>query len=237
MANKVNALEELTVEIRTGMVAGNQNWSQSNVNVRTTTHHDGATGHGRSDTNVSTTSTEQLRLFVCDDDGSEFEIRAHNVGFGFREGHRVSAVYMASTHDSHRSDGDNLVGLINHSTGKHSLFGNSVSRRVNTPINLIWLVTGLAMVIAGPILVFKLWTAYGPGDGDLGWLLVKGLGSLVIGVFGALFLHSQLTVTLGPKGPTLEEAVLARLRETIAASIEQEKGRLPPAAGMAPAAE
>lgn len=237
MSSKISALEELVIEVRTGLVVGNQNWSQANVNVHTTTHHDAATGHGRSDTNVSSTSTEQLRLFVRDDNGSEFEIRAHNVGFGFMEGHRVSAVYLASTHDSRRSDADNLVGLINHSTSKHSLFNNSVRNRISGPVNLMQTLIALAAIVAGPIVVFKLWSALAPEYDDIFW---KGIGSAAIGVFGALFLISRVSAMLEPKGPkepSLEEAVFERLRSTIAASIEREKGRLSPAVGMAPVAE
>lgn len=226
VAGKIANLEEAVVEVRTGTVEGNQNWSRSDVNVRTTTTHDAATGHGRSDVDVSTTSTEELRLFVRDDAGDEFEIRAHGVGFGFREGHRVSAIYLASTRDSQRTDRDNLVGLINHSTAKHTLFNNSVRQRLSGPVGLLGMVIGIAMVIAGPILVYKLWSAFGPGDEDFGWIFIKGLGSLVIGVFGALFLHSRLGAMLGPKGATLEETVLARLQEARDASIEREKGRM-----------
>ncbi len=231
VAGKIANLEEAVVEVRTGIVEGNQNWSRSDVNVRTTTTHDAATGHGRSDVDVSTTSTEELRLFVRDDAGQEFEIRAHGVGFGFREGHRVSAIYLASTSDSRRSDRDNLVGLINHSTGKHALFDSSVRQRISRPVGLLGMVIGIAMVIAGPILVYRLWSAFGPGDEEFGWIFIKGLGSLVIGVFGALFLHSRLGAMLGPKGPTLEETVLARLREARDASIEREKGRMAQTSG------
>lgn len=226
VAGKIANLEEAVVEVRTGIVEGNQNWSRSDVNVRTTTTHDVATGHGRSDVDVSTTSTEELRLFVRDDAGQEFEIRAHGVGFGFREGHRISAIYLASTGDSRRSDRDNLVGLINHSTGKHTLFNSSVRKRISGPVGLLAMVIGLAMVIAGPIIVYKLWSAFGPGDEDFGWIFIKGLGSLVIGVIGALFLHSRLGAMFGPKGPTLEETVFSRLREARDASIELEKSRM-----------
>ncbi|UNU44438.1 hypothetical protein EAO27_18285 [Sphingopyxis sp. YF1] len=226
IASKIASPEEAVVEVRTGVVEGNQNWSRSDINVRTTTTHDAATGHGRSDLDVSTTSTEELRLFVRDDAGQEFEIRAHGVGFGFREGQRVSAIYLASAGDSQRSDRDNLVGLINHSTSKHTLFDSSVRKRISGPVGLLGMVVGLAMVIAGPILVYKLWSAFGPGDEDFGWIFIKGLGSLVIGVFGALFLHSRLSAMFSPKGPTIEEAVFERLREARDASMEQEKSRM-----------
>lgn len=226
MAQKITNLDQAEIEIRTGIVAANQNWSSSNVNVQTRTTHDTATGHARSDVDVSSSSTEQVRLFVHGDDGSEFEIRAHNVGFGFREGHRISAVYLGAVGDSHRSDGENLVGLMNHSTGKQTLFSNSVRKRLSAPLNLIGIVTGLAMIIAGPILIFKLWSAFGPGDEDLGWLFVKGMGSLMIGVFGAMFLHARLTAMLRPKSPSLEESVLGQLNDAMGATTEQEKAKL-----------
>jgi len=51
------------------------------------------------------------------------------------------------------------------------------------------------------------------------------MGSLVIGVFGAMFLHARLAAILGPKGPSLDESVLARLNDAMSATTEQERAK------------
>ena len=67
---------------------------------------------------------------------------------------------MTSTRDSQRTDRDNLVGLVNHSTAKHTLFNNSARQRLSGPVGLLGMVIGIAMVIAGPILAALFVTAW-----------------------------------------------------------------------------
>jgi hypothetical protein len=70
------------------------------------------------ETNLSSSASEEMRLFIQEDDGREFKARATNPDFGVRDGHRASVVYVGSSQDHARTP----VGLINHSTGNSRLF-------------------------------------------------------------------------------------------------------------------
>ena len=80
------------------------------------------TGHiapTRSSTTTSSSTTEQLRLFVQEDGtDSEFEAMFSDPGFGVRDGHRVAIVYAGDQ----ASQAGYPMALVNHSTGNQRVF-------------------------------------------------------------------------------------------------------------------
>jgi hypothetical protein len=234
--SKIEAIENARVTVRTGTVLDSQTSQRTHINSRTTTRGDVATGHVHSDTTVSSTASELIRLFVQEDGGREFEATVTNAGFGFRQGHRVSVFYVGTRANDHPAP----VGVINHSTGAGRIFDNDVKRQVREPgslLDALRLVLGLVLIVVGPILVWNIWSGVADGlrsggqEANLGELFFKAMTALVVGVFGGMFACSLLLalgVRVGllprPK-PSISGQVLEQVEQARAAAIATEERR------------
>ncbi len=126
-----------------GEVVGNASLSRTSVSTHTSTQTGGY--QPSTTTRVSLHSSEQLRIFVRQENGKEFEASFDEPGFGVREGHKVSVVFA----------GDKSVGypagLVNHSTDNSKAFQDVVAETVvQKPNQLI----GCAALVAFPIFAY-----------------------------------------------------------------------------------
>jgi len=233
---RIGSIDEARVTVRTGTVLDAQTSQRTRLNTHTTTRGDVATGQVLSDTSVSSTSSEQIRVFIREDGGREFEAVATNVGFGFRPGHRVSVIYLGTQQDN----APDPVAIINHSTGASSIFESDVKRRVTEPaglLDLLRIVVGLVLVVAGPIVVWKIWSGVADGmraewqEANLGELFFKAMTALVVGVFGGMYATTFLLglgekIGLLPKPkPSISSQILEQVREAKAFASNAEETR------------
>ncbi|WP_439471952.1 hypothetical protein [Brevundimonas sp.] len=235
-SSKIGSIEDARVTVRTGTLLDAQTSHRTHINTQTRTRGDVATGHVQTDTSVSSSSSEQIRLFIQEDGGREFEAIATNAGFGFRPGQRVSVFYVGAQ----RNDNPDPVGLINHSTGSWRVFESDVKRQVVEPITVVdvlRLVLGLILIVVGPVLVWNIWSGVADGmradwqEANLGELFFKAMTALVVGVFGGMFATSLLLavgVNLGllprPK-PSITSQIMDQVQQAKAEAVEAEGRR------------
>lgn len=126
-------LEQLQASVRSGTVVGSQQWTETSFSSTTSTSGGGGHIHNgsgyvsapQSSTTVRSRAIEFLRVFVREDDGTEFEATFSELGFGVRDGHRVSVVFAAFPDDSGALD-PRPMALVNHSTRKHKMLWGRV---------------------------------------------------------------------------------------------------------------
>lgn len=127
-------LEELQTSVRTGTVVDSNLWSETRFTSTTQTSGGGGHIHGgtgyvaapQSTTTVNSHAVENLRLFVREDDGTEFDASFSELGFGARNGHRVSVIFAAFPNDQ-GALAPQPMALVNHSTQKHKMLWGRVS--------------------------------------------------------------------------------------------------------------
>lgn len=227
---RIETVEDAVVVIRTGVVTGSQNWSAPRIDARTTNRTDMVTGQTHSQTSVSSSASEELRLFIRGEDGIEFEGRATNLGFGVRDGHQVSMVYVGAKGGDHPAP----VGFINHTTGNRRLFDRDVKRQIGGPTNALGGMLMFALMIIGPVVVWTVWSAVAvelraEGQGaNLGELFIRALGSLVVGVFGVMWLQGPVGALLRKIGllPAAEPGLSERVLERIRAEMKAEEAEM-----------
>jgi hypothetical protein len=230
----IGAIEDARVTVRTGTVLDSQTSQRTHINARTTSHSDVGTGQVHNDTVVSSSASELTRFFVQEDGGREFEANATNAGFGFRKGHRVSVLYVGTR----QNDDPDPVGVINHSTGASRIFENDVKRQISEPTNWLFMLLVLIMMVAGPVVVWKVWGAISDSmrpeweQANAGELFFKFLTAMVVGVLGGMAVPgilSGLAVKLGllPKPrPSITSQVLDQVRQAKADAIRAEESRV-----------
>ena len=123
---KITSLDQLYVFERSGTTAALQHWVDTNTTV-TTTGGSGTMVNGTGNisgptTTTRTSSTEMVRIFVREDDGGEFDASLPDLGFGVREGHRVSVVH-AGDQASRRGY---PMAVVNHTTGKSKIVASRI---------------------------------------------------------------------------------------------------------------
>ena len=230
---RIESLEDARVTVRTGTVLESQTSQRTHIHARTTSRGDMGTGHVHSDTVVSSSASELTRFFVQEDGGREFEANATNAGFGFRSGHRVSVVYVGT-----RQDNDpNPVAVINHSTGASRIFENDVKRQISEPTNWLLLLLVLITMVAGPVVVWNLWSAISDSmrpewqEANLGELFFKFLTAMVVGILGGIALPNMIyglavAMRLLPKPrPSITSQVLDQVQKAKADAIRTENAR------------
>lgn len=141
---KIRSFAELDTFVQTGTVIGQQARTSTDTTVETTTHgHGGAyLGGPASRTTVSAASTHHQRLFARKDDGGEFDVEFPDVGFGIRDGQRVSVVCAGPR----RTGRGHPMALINHSTGNHQLFPARVAWILGNHIKALALGVGVVLL-------------------------------------------------------------------------------------------
>ena len=230
---KIEAIGDARVTVRTGTVLDSQTSQRAHINATTSTRSDGTTGHVYHDTQISSGASERVRVFVQEDGGREFEANATDAGFGFRQDHRVSVLYVGVQ----SNDDPEPVGIINHSTGASRIFENDVKRQVSQPTSGLGTLLVLVMIVLGPIVVWNVWSVISDGlrpewqGADLGELFIKAMVSLLVGVLGGMALPGLLhglAVKLGlvPKpGPSLLSEILDQVRQAKDGAIAAEERR------------
>lgn len=150
MANvkKINHKDQIYIFTKSGEVVGHNSWSETHVSGHSSGGggyiQDGA-GHVSSPTiTVSSKINEKQRIFLKLTDKSEIEIEEINLGFGVRDGHRITAIYVGNK----ESESGYPMAIINHSTGKEKIFYNRASWLVEKQDAL----SGCLMVFFLPIL-------------------------------------------------------------------------------------
>jgi len=207
---KIASLDQLYVFERSGFVAALQHWVETNTTV-TTTGGSGTVVNGTGNisgpsTTTHTSSTEMVRIFVREDDGGEFEASLPDLGFGVREGHRVSIVH-AGDQASRRGY---PIAVVNHTTGKSKVLASRVSWLSPAPLGCLWFVgifIGTMMVsmgLASPLVY-----------------LTHPLSALLAGVFGVLayfgwpFAAIGAFVAINRKRKRLRQGILTRLEQEV----------------------
>lgn len=143
MAKGITSIDQLRTFVKSGQVVGNSSLSRTSVSTHTSTQTGGY--QPATTTSVAVSSTEQLRIFVRQDSGKEFEASFEEPGFGVREGHQVSVVFAGD------ADGGYPAGLVNHSTDQNKVFHDVVAETVVRKPNQLM---GCAALIAFPIVTY-----------------------------------------------------------------------------------
>lgn len=204
----IETIEQIYMFTKIGTIVGSQNWSETSFHSTTTTSGGGGYVHrgsgfvspGSTSTTTSSSTAEQLRLFVREDDGDEFEAKFSEPGFGVREGHRVTIVYAGDQ----ASRSGYPMALVNHSTGQSKVF----TQRASWIVKKIGQIVGCGAVVAFLVLAVILGNVAGVigvviAVAPLGWLL-----------------HKFQTKR------ALEKSIAAAVSEKMQEAIEAERGRL-----------
>jgi hypothetical protein len=139
----ISSIEQLRTFVMSGEVVGNASLSRTSVSTHTSTQTGGY--QPSTTTRVSLHSSEQLRIFVRQESGKEFEASFDDPGFGVREGHKVSVVFAGD------ESGGYPAALVNHSTDHRKVFQDVVTESVvRKPNQLI----GCAALVAFPIVTY-----------------------------------------------------------------------------------
>jgi len=207
---KIASLDQLYVFERSGTVAALQHWVETNTTV-TTTGGSGTVVNGTGNisgpsTTTHTSSTEMVRIFVREDDGGEFEASLPDLGFGVREGHRVSIVH-AGDQASRRGY---PIAVVNHTTGKSKVLASRVSWLSHDALGCAWF--GLtffgAMVLSVSLAEALIY-------------MIHPLNALLAGIIGTLTWIGGPIVAIGAlmsanrKRKRLRQGILARLEQEV----------------------
>lgn len=196
---KIGRIEELQLVTRSGTVLANQTWSQTHVHGHSSgsSQYVGPQG-GHIDlpsVQVSSTSSDRVRLFVRDDEGREFEASFTNPGVGVREGNRVSIVYSGSQAASPEelvSEDRRIAALVNHSTGKSRVYEGRARALASPGGFSITGLIGLVLVLAGvPLFIASIYFGFKWEIGILNWFLFWGL--YIAAMMATGFLQSSKT--------------------------------------------
>jgi hypothetical protein len=97
---------------------------------------------------ISSSKTEIMQVFLQREDGREIDVKINNAGIGAREGHHLSLIWASSSDSS----GDVGVAMVNHSTGRHQIFGNRIDELMAKPMaNLNGCCLAVVIIIAAGI--------------------------------------------------------------------------------------
>lgn len=207
---KIASLDQLYVFERRGTVAALQHWVETNTTV-TTTGGSGTVVNGTGNisgpsTTTHTSSTEMVRLFVREDDGGEFEASLPDLGFGVREGHRVSIVH-AGDQASRRGY---PIAVVNHTTGKSKVLASRVSWLSRDALGCAWFgVTFFGAMVLSVSLAEAL------------IYMIHPLNALLAGIIGTLTWIGGPIVAIGAlmsankKRKRLRQGILARLEQEV----------------------
>lgn len=223
MTDKILRVEDLRTETLTGTVVGCQTWSETRI-------HGGAAsqssyvgpqgGHVSTPAiTVSSTTTEELQLFIRRDDGREFELRFVDAGVGFREGNRISIVYVPEI-------GGEPMALVNHDTGKSRIYENRVSPFLGLeepyPIMgpIVGRITAVYMLILLPALIYVIYLGLSEEiDGSSFWTYL----GLLLGAMPTLFILGAIFGGKVPNG--LREGVIETLERRVNEALNADKMR------------
>lgn len=207
---KIVSLDQLYVFERSGTIAALQHWVETNTTV-TTTGGSGTVVNGTGNisgpsTTTHTSSTEMVRLFVREDDGGEFEASLPDLGFGVREGHRVSIVH-AGDQASRRGY---PIAVVNHTTGKSKVLASRVSWLSRDALGCAWFgVTFFGAMVLSVSLAEAL------------IYMIHPLNALLAGIIGTLTWIGGPIVAIGAlmsanrKRKRLRQGILARLEQEV----------------------
>jgi len=200
---KIASLDQLYVFERSGTVAALQHWVETNTTVTTTGGSDtvvNGTGNiSGPSTTTHTSSTEMVRIFVREDDGDEFDVSIPDLGFGVREGHRLSFIY-AGNQVSQRGY---PMAVVNHATRKSEVLKSRVSWISRDALGCVWffLVFVLAVFLGNALLY-----------------AIEPLNETLAAVVGLLSIFAGPVVAIVPinrKRKQLQKAILARLEQEV----------------------
>jgi hypothetical protein len=171
--------EDIQIITRTGTVLANQTWSQTHVRGHSSgsTQYVGPNGGEITlpSTTITSSTSDRVQLFIREDDGREFDVSFTNPGVGVREGHRVSVLYVGNTAQSREQVVSNDVrigALVNHDTGKHSVYERRLGQLANDPGDPISRVLGPTLVLAGvPVFIASIYFGFKWEVGFVNWVL------------------------------------------------------------------
>lgn len=130
---KVSRVEDIYVFTKTGSVTDCGTTSKTSV-------HGYGGGANRQPIQISSTTTETLKMFVREDDGDEFEVSLHNPSIGVRPGHLVTIGY-AGDQVSKRGF---AAALWVHNTGNSEIYDQRINWAVQRTNG--WAATGLILL-------------------------------------------------------------------------------------------
>ena len=170
---KIKTIDQLHTYVRSGVVVGIQ--SRTVTQTRTETSGGGGFLHQGSGyiaaptTTVSSSTMEKLRMHLRSDDGPEFEVEVENLGFGVREGHRVTVVYAGDE----MSRGAYPMAIVNHSTRERAV----LKERLDLLVKGLNAGLGCLLLILAPLVGMP-----------FGLVVIAGLLFIPAKVFGEAFI-------------------------------------------------
>lgn len=211
---KITSLDQLHIFEKSGTIAALQHWVETNTTV-TTTGGSGTVVNGNGNisgpsTTTHTSSTEMVRMFVREDGGTEFDVSLPDLGFGVREGHRVSFIY-AGDQASRRGY---PVAVVNHTTRKSEVLKSRVSWICHDALGCAWFgLTFFGAMVLSVSLAEALIYAIHP----LNALLAGVVGTLTW-VGGPIVAITALA-SFNKKRKRLHQAILTRLEQEVKRSM------------------
>lgn len=206
MANvgTISNIGQLYTFTRSGIVEAGEKWSDTEV-------------WGR-DSWVSSSTSENLRLFVREDDRGEFDVKLSNVGFGVREGHRVTIVFAGDQ----ASRAGYPAALINHSTGNSKIFDPQIARlvpRLGQDAGCVTFIgLGFAGLVIGNVFGMILYNL----SGGTAWRGAESLGFL-FGLIAAPVFPTVIMLRGKGRKDRLTKAVTQQVGQIVQNSIQAEK--------------
>lgn len=205
----IKTIDQLHLFTKTGTVVGEQSQTLTSLSATTTTTGGGGfiyEGTGRIDgptttTNISSHTSERLRLFVREDGGDEFEVEFRDVPFGLREGQRVTIVFAGDR-------AGHPMALFNHTTSKSHVFGKRAEWIIKRPGAGL----ALAMLVSFSFAMMLLWT------------LATGTGGAKPALYGAV-VAVGLFALLQVRKSALAAKIVTRVAERARQADEEERTR------------
>lgn len=191
-------INSLYTQTRTGTVIDSQNWAENNHSTTSMAHAKTHALHHAMTlaTRVESKASEELRIFIKETSGHEFEARFSNPGFGVRTGHKVSIICGGDQKTRHTYD----MVLVNHTTQSYKIFPERIARLV-PDINRALMT---ALLVSLPLLMMILSTLI-TGSGGLKPALLGVAATFAVLVFLKLRnrnLEYQITRVLSQEAET-----------------------------------
>lgn len=139
---QVSRVEDIYVFTKSGSVTDCGTTSKTSV-------HGYGGGANKQPIQISSTTTETLKMFVREEDGDEFEVSLHNPSIGVRPGHLVTIGYVGDQ----VSKRGFAAALWVHNTGNSEIYDHRINWAVKRTNG--WVAAGLIFLGLAPGILFQ----------------------------------------------------------------------------------